>query len=127
MIYSSIFVLRSETTLRENYTMKQTKVTFNSEKLRYSAELMRAIAHPLRLRILEYIDDQEVTQVNKIYNSLHIEQSICSQHLKTLRLAGVLTCEKEGKYMKYSINYEVVRRAKVAVDNFLRREALVKA
>lgn len=106
--------------------MKQAKVTFNNEKLRYSAELMRALAHPLRLRILEFIDEHEITQVNKIYNSLGIEQSICSQHLKTLKLAGVLSCEKDGKYMRYSINYEVVERAKVAVDNFLARNALLK-
>lgn len=99
--------------------MRQTKVTFDSEKLRYSSELMRAIAHPLRLRILEYIDSQEKINVNKIYNSLGIEQSICSQHLRTLKLAGVVSCEKDGKFMRYSINYDVLIRAKAAVDNFL--------
>ena len=99
--------------------MRQTKVTFESEKLRYSAELMRALAHPLRLKILEFIDSQEKINVNKIYNTLKIEQSITSQHLKTLKLAGVLSCEKDGKYMRYSINYDVVERAKTAVDRFL--------
>lgn len=99
--------------------MRQTKVTFDNEKLRYSSELMRALAHPLRLRILEFIDGNENINVNKIYNTLKIEQSITSQHLKTLKMAGVLSCVKDGKYMRYSINYDVVHRVKRAVDNYL--------
>ena len=77
--------------------MKQTKVKFSSEKLNYSCNLMRALAHPLRLKILEFIDNQGTTNVNRIYNTLKIEQSITSQHLKILRLADVVRSEREGK------------------------------
>ena len=49
--------------------MKGTKVVFNNEKLHYSSELMRALAHPLRLKILEFIDSQGAINVNKIYNT----------------------------------------------------------
>jgi len=52
--------------------MKGTKVVFNHEKLHYSSELMRALAHPLRLRILEFIDQQGAINVNKIYKALEI-------------------------------------------------------
>ena len=100
-------------------TMKQTKVVFDNEKLHYSSELMRALAHPLRLRILEYIDSQGAINVNKIYNALQIEQSITSQHLKILKLAGVVEAEKEGKFVTYSIDYEVINRADKAVKRFL--------
>lgn len=99
--------------------MRETKVTFNAERLNYSSELMRALAHPLRMKILEFIDGSGKTQVNKIYNSLGIEQSITSQHLKILRLSGVVNAQKEGKYIHYSINYDIVARAVKAVNNFL--------
>lgn len=99
--------------------MRKTKVTFNNEKLHVSCELMRALAHPLRLRILKFIDDNGKINVNKIYNTLKIEQSITSQHLKILRVAGVVNAEKEGKFMHYNINYNVVQRAETAVNNFL--------
>ena len=99
--------------------MRETKVIFNNEKLRYSSELMRALAHPLRMKILEYIDRSGKTQVNKIYNSLGIEQSITSQHLKILRLSGVVSANKEGKFIHYTINYEIVDKAVKAVNNFL--------
>ena len=99
--------------------MRRTKVTFDSEKLQYSCELMRALAHPLRLRILEFIDDHGTIHVNKIYNTLKLEQSITSQHLRILRLAGVVSAEKKGKYMTYSINYDVVSKASNAVSNYV--------
>lgn len=103
--------------------MRKTKVTFDSQKLHVSTELMRALAHPLRLRILEFIDQHGSINVNKIYNTLRIEQSITSQHLKILRMAGVVNANKNGKYMHYDINYDIILRAEVAVANFLGKTA----
>ncbi len=99
--------------------MRRTKVTFDSDKLHYSCELMRALAHPLRLKILEFIDKNSVINVNKIYNTLKLEQSITSQHLGILKSAGVVNATKNGKFVLYSINYACVRKAKKAVDNYL--------
>ncbi len=101
--------------------MKKTKVRFNNEKLQYSTTLMKALAHPLRLKILEYIDSQGIINVNKIYNTLKIEQSVTSQHLRLLRLAGVVNAKKEGKFVHYDINYSVLQKAEKAVNNFLGR------
>jgi len=99
--------------------MRKTKVTFHQEKLRVSSELMRALAHPLRLRILAFIDQHGTINVNRIYNTLKIEQSITSQHLRILRNAGVLLAEREGKYIRYSIDYPLVSRVERAVKNFM--------
>jgi DNA-binding transcriptional ArsR family regulator len=101
--------------------MESTKVLFSSEKLDYSCELMRALAHPLRLQILKQIDEEGEVHVNNIYNVLNIEQSITSQHLKILRLAGVVNQEKEGKFMNYTINYDILEKAEFAVNRFLKR------
>ena len=98
--------------------MKKTKVTIYNEKLQVSSDILRALAHPLRLKILEFIDKYQNINVNKIYNTLKIEQSITSQHLKILRNSGVVITEKEGKFVHYHINYEVVEKAMVAVNNF---------
>lgn len=98
--------------------MRGTKVTFDNDKLHYSSELMRALAHPLRLKILEFIDTYKSINVNKIYSSLDLEQSITSQHLKILRLAGVVSVEITGKYHIYHINYDVINKASFAVNKF---------
>lgn len=99
--------------------MRKTKVTFDKTKLEFSSELMRALAHPLRLRILEFIDTHGCINVNKIYHTLKIEQSITSQHLKILKLAGIVNAKREGKFMHYDINYGILERAEKAVNNFL--------
>ena len=99
--------------------MKRTKVTFQQEKLQVSTELMRALAHPLRLKILEFLDQNKNIQVNQIYNTLKIEQSIASQHLRILKNAGVLVADKEGKYMHYNIDYQRVSNAVKAINRFM--------
>ncbi len=99
--------------------MRKTKVTFDNEKLHVSCELMRALAHPLRLKILEFIDKNDKINVNRIYNTLKLEQSITSQHLRILRLAGVVDANRDGKYIHYTINYDIVEKAKRAVNKFL--------
>ncbi|MBK8700365.1 MAG: winged helix-turn-helix transcriptional regulator [Saprospiraceae bacterium] len=99
--------------------MRDTKVVINSQKLDYSCELMRALAHPLRLKILTFIDSNKEINVNQIYNALDLEQSLTSQHLKVLRMAGVLSVEKAGKFMKYTINYDVLEKAQYGVSRFM--------
>ncbi|MEM9884779.1 MAG: metalloregulator ArsR/SmtB family transcription factor [Bacteroidota bacterium] len=96
----------------------RTKVAINQEKLRVSSEILRALAHPLRMKILEFIDQNEEINVNKIYNTLHLEQSITSQHLRILRVAGLVETQREGKYIYYSINYERVTKAAMAITHF---------
>lgn len=98
--------------------MKSTKVVFDSDKLHYSSELMRALAHPLRLKILDYIDQHKSINVNKIYSSLEIEQSITSQHLKILRMSGVVSVEVTGKWHIYNINYDVIDKVHRAISRF---------
>jgi ArsR family transcriptional regulator len=80
---------------------------------------MRALAHPLRLKILGFIDANKSINVNKIYSSLDIEQSITSQHLKILRMAGVVSVEVTGKFHIYCINYDVINKASFAVNKFV--------
>jgi len=101
--------------------MNRTKVTFNHEKLNTSCEIVRALAHPLRLKILEFIDENRRINVNKIYNTLQIEQSITSQHLRILRLAGLVFAERSGKFIHYTLNYPALEVAQTAIDHFYGR------
>lgn len=98
--------------------MRKAKVNINNEKLQISSEILRALAHPLRMRILEFIDQNEFINVNKIYNTLKLEQSITSQHLRILRLAGLVETSREGKYIHYKIDYEKIRKAVAAIRVF---------
>ncbi len=98
--------------------MRKAKVVINNEKLRESSELMRALAHPLRIKILEFIDQNGSVNVNKIYNTLKLEQSITSQHLRILRAVGLVQTEREGKYIHYSLNYDMISHTLGTLERF---------
>jgi ArsR family transcriptional regulator len=99
--------------------MRKTVTNINHEKLDDSTNILRALAHPLRMKILQFIDKHDSINVNKIYNTLKLEQSITSQHLKVLRLAGLVRAKKDGKYMHYSLDYDKIGQSIKAIRKFL--------
>jgi len=103
--------------------MSKAKVVINNEKLHDSLELLRALAHPLRIQILGFIDQYECINVNKIYHSLNLEQSITSQHLKILRSAGLVSTRREGKFIHYQVDYNTLIRAVGRIHDFLQHES----
>ena len=66
------------------------------------AELFKIMANAKRLEILETIKDKEVT-VNEISKVLGILKSNTSQHLALLRYTGIVTANRKGKNIFYSI------------------------
>lgn len=102
--------------------MRKTKVKINDEQLQVSAEILRAVAHPLRMKILEFVDKHKTINVNKIYNTLKLEQSITSQHLRILRLAGIVETNRDGKFIYYTINYPKLVQVVKGVNNFLEED-----
>jgi DNA-binding transcriptional ArsR family regulator len=99
--------------------MRKTGAKVDIGHLQTSSEVLRAVAHPLRMKILEFIDRNEEINVNKIYNTLGLEQSITSQHLRILRQVNLVHTEREGKYIHYSINYDKLRDAVDSIQHFL--------
>ena len=98
------------------------KINFNQERLDNSTDILRALAHPLRIKILSFIDQNDEINVNKIYNTLDLEQSITSQHLSVLRNVDVVHTNRDGKFVQYSIDYRKVDRAVQAIKSFLQSE-----
>ncbi len=102
--------------------MKKAEVKIKDDTLQTSSEILRALAHPLRMRILEFIDRHKTINVNKIYNTLKLEQSITSQHLRILRVAGIVDTKRDGKFIHYTINYPKIAQVTKAIDNFLEED-----
>ncbi len=97
------------------------RISVNQEQLSSAAELLRALAHPLRLKIIGFIDKNDSIHVNKIYNSLKLEQSITSQHLRILRIADVVRTQREGKFIFYSLNYDRLGNTIKAIRSYLKK------
>ena len=101
--------------------MRNTQVGINPEKLEAASELLRALAHPLRLQIVEFIDQNDAINVNKIYNTLKLEQSITSQHLRVLRTTDLVSTEREGKFIHYRVDYDKIDQTVKAIRSFLKK------
>ena len=87
-------------------------------KLKEATELLRAVVHPLRLRIINLIDYEEEANVNTIYTKLNLEQSITSQHLKVLRENKVVITTRRGKMIYYTLNYPALKCIFEGVSSF---------
>lgn len=74
----------------------------NIKELKKSATAFRAVSHPLRQRIIDLLKVKDCC-VTEVYSKLHIDQSVASQHLILLRKAGVVSSERRGKYVYYSL------------------------
>jgi len=66
------------------------------------SEVLKAMAHPVRLQILEGLIKNECN-VNYIQQKLGLPQSTVSQHLKTLKNAGIIKGRREKTKVCYSI------------------------
>jgi DNA-binding transcriptional ArsR family regulator len=75
----------------------------NSGQLQtFKAEFFKALAHPLRIRILELLLDREQS-VQEIQRALGIEQPIVSQQLAILRAKNIVEPRKQGAAVKYAV------------------------
>ncbi len=78
------------------------KLIDRDEDIQQAAMAIKAIAHPLRLKILCVLGDQEIS-VQDIVEQVGTSQSNISQHLAILRDKGVLATRKDANRVFYRI------------------------
>ncbi len=79
------------------------KLIDREDDIQQAAQAMKAIAHPLRLKILCVLGNREVS-VQDIVEQVGTSQSNISQHLAILRDKGVLATRKEANRVFYRID-----------------------
>lgn len=68
----------------------------------FKAEFFKALAHPIRIRLLEVLRHGE-RSVQEIQTALDLDQSTVSQQLAVLRAKHVVTARKEGTTVRYAV------------------------
>lgn len=68
----------------------------------FKAEFFRALAHPVRIRILESLGGKE-RSVQELQRVLDLDQPAVSQHLAVLRGKGIVMARKQGTTVRYSL------------------------
>jgi DNA-binding transcriptional ArsR family regulator len=67
------------------------------------AEFFRALAHPVRIRLLEVLSASGMQSVQALQQKLAIDQPIVSQQLAKLRASGIVVSRKEGTTVWYAL------------------------
>jgi DNA-binding transcriptional ArsR family regulator len=83
-------------------------VELSIEKLELAANLLKAIAHPIRIAILQQLERGKKLTVTEIYESLGIEQATTSHHLGILKDKGVLCSRRDGKNTYYFMKHDML-------------------
>jgi DNA-binding transcriptional ArsR family regulator len=112
--------------------MSSTSTTAPSGQLQeLKAEFFRALAHPIRIRLLEVLTSTPDRSVQDLQRTLGIDQPIVSQQLARLRASGIVAAKKSGVTTRYSVTdpmlkdllrtaKQILNRRLVGVQSLLR-------
>ncbi len=88
----------------------------NKVKLEMAADMLKAIAHPTRIAIINLLENNKRLTVTEIFESLAIEQAVTSHHLRILKDRGVLVSEKDGKNRYYFLKHDRLSQIVDCID-----------
>jgi len=77
--------------------------TASGQLQKLKAEFFRALAHPIRIRLLEVLVSTPGRSVHDLQRTLRIGQPIVSQQLARLRASGIVIANKSGTATRYSV------------------------
>ncbi|AOZ94125.1 ArsR/SmtB family transcription factor [Paenibacillus crassostreae] len=81
-----------------------------------TAEILKALAHPVRLCIVKGLLEKGICNVTYMQECLDLPQSTVSQHLQKLRSVGIVQTDRNGLEVNYSV---VDPRIKIIIDTFI--------
>lgn len=100
-------------------TMKKTKRKFSVTQLQKVAKILKTIAHPVKLEILEVLEANEPLDVGTICQQIgaDCDPSMMSHHLAKMKDNGLLDSEKRGRQVYYSIADRTILRIFDCMEN----------
>jgi DNA-binding transcriptional ArsR family regulator len=75
----------------------------------FKADFFRALAHPVRIRILEILGTGPQT-VQQLQQALALDQPLVSQQLARLRAGNIVTGQKQGTTVQYALSDPLITR-----------------
>ena len=99
--------------------MKRTKENISYQiETEELATFAKALGHPTRIKILKHLDNSSCCYTGDLMEILPLAQSTISQHLKELKDAGLIHGTVNPPKIKYCINKENWKKAKVLFNEF---------
>ena len=102
--------------------MVVSKTELFGEALQEQASLFKALAHPARLQILQFLAKSKNCISSDISEELPLSRTTVNQHLTELKEAGLIQGEINPPYIKYCINKTGWSEAKELLGTFFNRK-----
>jgi len=83
-------------------------IEININKLEVAARRLRAVAHPMRMAIIDLLEKNPTLNVTEIYTKLRLEQAAASHHLNLMKNTGILASKRDGKQTFYSLRNDSI-------------------
>ena len=100
--------------------MGATKTDLFTKQQNDIAAMAKALAHPARIAILQYLVKKNACVCGDLVEELGLAQATTSQHLKELKSAGIIQGNIEGVSVCYCIDPKVWKRYKELFTAFFR-------
>lgn len=97
--------------------MGATKTDFFTDKQNQVAIMAKAMGHPARIAIIEYLVKVDTCICGDIVNELPLAQPTVSQHLKELKQAGIIKGSIEGNAICYCIDEKALQKLQNYFEN----------
>lgn len=93
-------------------------LSLNTQHLKSASLVIKAINHPLRLKLLKTLYQKKTATVTDLYQALDVLQPVVSQNLHMLLKAGYVTVVQVGRCRFYSVNTQRFNDVQRLVKNF---------
>ncbi len=98
--------------------MGLTKAEIFTDKQNKLANMMKALAHPARIAIVQYLVKSQACICNDLVEEMGLAQATISQHLKELKKVGLIKGNIEGVSVCYCIDTKVWNQYKTTFESF---------
>ncbi len=85
--------------------MQTISTSLEKDILERTSASLKAIAHPIRLSMIDLLRDGKRMNVTQIYTALGLEQAVASQHLSILKEKDILDSKRQGKHSYYFLKH----------------------
>lgn len=88
----------------------------DKNKLELAAGILKSLAHPMRIAILNLLEGGKKMTVTEIHEVLGMEQAAASHHLGILKDKGVLCSRRDGKNTWYFLKNNIISQVIECVE-----------
>ena len=99
--------------------MVQSKTELFERELNEKAVFFKALSHPARIRILQFLSETKSCITGDISDELPLGRTTVNQHLKELKQAGLIQGYIDGVKTKYCLNPEKMSEFISSMNDFL--------